>query len=43
MSRFDEPAAVFSFTHAHDAATSVAGALDKNISGVLNVVEWRTT
>ena len=31
--------AVFSFTHAHDAATAVAAALDKGGPGVLNVVD----
>lgn len=31
--------AVFSFTHAHDAATAVAAALDRETSGVLNVVD----
>lgn len=30
---------VFSFTHAHDAATAVAAALDKPIRGVLNIVD----
>jgi nucleoside-diphosphate-sugar epimerase len=32
-------AAVFSFTHVHDAATAVAAALDKGGPGVLNVVD----
>lgn len=31
--------ATFSFTHAHDAATAVVAALDKEASGVLNVVD----
>lgn len=31
--------AVFSFTHAHDAATAVVAALDKSFRGVLNVVD----
>lgn len=31
--------AVFSFTHAHDAATAVAAALDTGRQGVLNVVD----
>ncbi|MEU5432409.1 NAD(P)-dependent oxidoreductase [Streptomyces sp. NPDC020719] len=31
--------AVFSFTHAHDAATAVVAALDRNATGVLNVVD----
>lgn len=31
--------AVFSFTHAHDAATAVIAALDRGGSGVLNVVD----
>lgn len=31
--------AVFSFTHAHDAATAVVAALDKDASGPLNVVD----
>ncbi|MGE5292434.1 MAG: NAD-dependent epimerase/dehydratase family protein [Micromonosporaceae bacterium] len=31
--------AVFSFTHAHDAATAIAAALDRGGSGVLNVVD----
>ncbi|MDQ3715799.1 MAG: NAD(P)-dependent oxidoreductase [Actinomycetota bacterium] len=31
--------AVFSFTHAHDAATAVVAALDRNIAGPLNVVD----
>ncbi|WP_431899785.1 NAD-dependent epimerase/dehydratase family protein [Nonomuraea sp. bgisy101] len=30
---------VFSFTHAHDAATAVVAALDKNVTGALNVVD----
>lgn len=30
---------VFSFTHAHDAATAVVAALDKPFAGVLNVVD----
>ncbi|GAA3474714.1 NAD-dependent epimerase/dehydratase family protein [Nonomuraea roseola] len=30
---------VFSFTHAHDAATAVVAALDRNVSGALNVVD----
>lgn len=34
-----EGAAVFSFTHAHDAATAVAAALDKKTDGFLNVVD----
>lgn len=31
--------ATFSFTHAHDAATAVVAALDKNTTGVLNIVD----
>lgn len=31
--------AVFSFTHADDAASAVAAALDKDVTGVLNVVD----
>jgi nucleoside-diphosphate-sugar epimerase len=31
--------AVFSFTHAHDAATAVVAALDKSFRGVVNVVD----
>jgi nucleoside-diphosphate-sugar epimerase len=31
--------AVFSFTHAEDAATAVVAALDKDVSGALNVVD----
>jgi nucleoside-diphosphate-sugar epimerase len=31
--------ATFSFTHAHDAATAVVAALDKDASGVLNIVD----
>jgi nucleoside-diphosphate-sugar epimerase len=31
--------ATFSFTHAHDAATAIVAALDKNASGALNVVD----
>ncbi|MFL6076070.1 MAG: NAD-dependent epimerase/dehydratase family protein [Mycobacteriales bacterium] len=31
--------AVWSFTHAHDAATAIAAALDKPVTGVLNVVD----
>jgi len=31
--------AVFSFTHARDAATAIAAALDKPVSGVLNIVD----
>ena len=31
--------AVFSFTHAHDAASAVAAALDKTTTGALNVVD----
>ena len=31
--------ATFSFTHAHDAATSIVAALDKNVSGALNIVD----
>ncbi|HTZ43004.1 MAG TPA: NAD(P)-dependent oxidoreductase [Jatrophihabitans sp.] len=30
---------VFSFTHAHDAATAVVAALDKDVTGVLNIVD----
>ncbi|NUT44552.1 MAG: NAD(P)-dependent oxidoreductase [Thermoactinospora sp.] len=30
---------VFSFTHTHDAATSIVAALDRDVSGVLNVVD----
>lgn len=30
---------VFSFTHAHDAATAVVAALDRDVSGALNVVD----
>ncbi|MFE3452792.1 NAD-dependent epimerase/dehydratase family protein [Nonomuraea sp. NPDC059194] len=30
---------VFSFTHAHDAATAVVAALDRNVTGALNVVD----
>lgn len=30
---------VFSFTHARDAASAIAAALDKDVSGVLNVVD----
>ncbi|RKN38316.1 NAD-dependent epimerase/dehydratase family protein [Streptomyces hoynatensis] len=33
------PGATFSFTHAHDAATAVVAALDKSVTGVLNVVD----
>jgi nucleoside-diphosphate-sugar epimerase len=32
-------ASVFSFTHAHDAATAIVSALDKEATGVLNVVD----
>lgn len=32
-------AAVFSFTHAHDAATAVVAALDRGVPGILNVVD----
>lgn len=31
--------AVFSFTHAHDAATAVVAALDKPVRGALNIVD----
>lgn len=31
--------AVFSFTHSHDAATAIAAALDKDITGALNIVD----
>jgi nucleoside-diphosphate-sugar epimerase len=31
--------AVFSFTHTHDAATSIVAALDKPVTGALNVVD----
>lgn len=31
--------ATFSFTHAHDAATAVVAALDKDATGVLNIVD----
>jgi nucleoside-diphosphate-sugar epimerase len=31
--------AVFSFTHAHDAATAIVSALDKDVTGALNVVD----
>ncbi|MFK8909505.1 NAD-dependent epimerase/dehydratase family protein [Streptomyces sp. YS-3] len=31
--------ATFSFTHVHDAATAVVAALDKNATGVLNIVD----
>ncbi|MEV0494960.1 NAD-dependent epimerase/dehydratase family protein [Streptomyces atratus] len=31
--------AVFSFTHAHDAATAVIAALDRPVSGALNIVD----
>jgi nucleoside-diphosphate-sugar epimerase len=31
--------AVFSFTHCHDAATAVVAALDRPVTGVLNVVD----
>ncbi|HEX5594565.1 MAG TPA: NAD(P)-dependent oxidoreductase [Micromonosporaceae bacterium] len=31
--------ATFSFTHAHDAASAVVAALDKNVTGALNVVD----
>lgn len=34
---------VFSFTHAHDAASAVVAALDKNVSGALNVVDDEPT
>ncbi|HEX6499156.1 MAG TPA: NAD(P)-dependent oxidoreductase [Micromonosporaceae bacterium] len=30
---------VFSFTHAHDAATAIVAALDRDVRGVLNVVD----
>jgi nucleoside-diphosphate-sugar epimerase len=30
---------VFSFTHSYDAATAIAAALDKDVKGVLNVVD----
>jgi len=30
---------VFSFTHAHDAATAVVAALDKDVTGALNIVD----
>lgn len=29
----------FSFTHTHDAATAIVAALDRNVTGVLNVVD----
>jgi nucleoside-diphosphate-sugar epimerase len=32
-------ASVFSFTHAHDAATAVVAALDKEVTGALNIVD----
>ncbi|KIF69419.1 hypothetical protein HY68_13815 [Streptomyces sp. AcH 505] len=31
--------ATFSFTYAHDAATAIVAALDKNVTGVLNIVD----
>lgn len=31
--------AVFSFTHSHDAATAIVAALDKDVSGALNIVD----
>jgi nucleoside-diphosphate-sugar epimerase len=31
--------AVFSFTHAHDAATAAVAALDKDAAGILNIVD----
>lgn len=31
--------AVFSFTHTRDAATAIVAALDKNVTGVLNIVD----
>lgn len=31
--------ATFSFTHAHDAATAIVAALDKNVGGALNIVD----
>lgn len=31
--------ATFSFTHAHDAATAIVAALDRDISGALNIVD----
>lgn len=31
--------ATFSFTHAHDAATAIVAALDKDVTGVLNIVD----
>ncbi|MGZ4568272.1 MAG: NAD-dependent epimerase/dehydratase family protein [Blastococcus sp.] len=31
--------AVFSFTHAHDVATAIVAALDRPVSGVLNIVD----
>jgi nucleoside-diphosphate-sugar epimerase len=30
---------VLSFTHAHDAATAIIAALDKDVTGALNVVD----
>lgn len=35
----DDGGSVFSFTHTHDAATAVAAALDKPVTGALNVVD----
>ncbi len=31
--------ATFSFTHAHDAATAIVATLDRDVSGVLNIVD----
>ncbi|WP_327086631.1 NAD(P)-dependent oxidoreductase [Nonomuraea sp. NBC_01738] len=36
-------ASVFSFTHTHDAATSIVAALDREVGGVLNVVDDHPT
>jgi nucleoside-diphosphate-sugar epimerase len=35
----DGGGSVFSFTHTHDAATAVAAALDKPVTGALNIVD----
>jgi nucleoside-diphosphate-sugar epimerase len=35
----DDGGSVFSFTHTHDAATAIAAALDKPVTGALNVVD----
>ena len=36
-------ASVFSFTHAHDAATAVVAALDREVAGPLNIVDDEPT